>query len=130
MGSHGDSVLESGLATAVQPSGAAALLFKSAGGARDSAAQVRSHKGALRISWPKSTVARRADIQAEDRQVRVGSNSEILAESRCFPLDCCRVEAAVHSKLCGSPASSSTPFGKPIRYWWGNDGKRVRAGVG
>jgi hypothetical protein len=32
--------------------------------------------GALRISWPKSTVPRRADIQAEEREVRVGSNGE------------------------------------------------------
>jgi hypothetical protein len=77
MGSHGDSVLESG--GPLRCSRTARRLSSLVGRRRTSAAQVRSRKGALRTSWPKSTVARRADIQAEDRQVRVGSFSTELS---------------------------------------------------
>jgi len=44
MGSHGDSVLESGRATAVQPSGAAALLFSR----REAHAILRPRSGRIR----------------------------------------------------------------------------------
>src|SRR5260221_10703480 len=57
MGSHGDSVLESGRATAVQPSGAAALLF--------------SRQEAHAILWPRSG--------------RIRARCELVGRSQLWP---------------------------------------------
>jgi len=79
MGSHGDSVLES--VGPLRCSRTARRLASLVGRRRTRfCGQIRSRKGAkgaLRISWPRSTVARRADIQADDRQVRVGSFASV-----------------------------------------------------
>ena len=61
MGSHGDSVLESGRATAVQPSGAAALLFSR----QEAHAILRPRSGRIRARcelvelWPEELTFKR-----------------------------------------------------------------------
>ncbi len=85
MGSHGDSVLESGRATAVQPSGAAALLFSR----QEAHAILRPRSGRIRARcelvgrsqlWPEELTFKRKTGRSESGQC------EIPAASNCFPL--------------------------------------------
>ena len=75
MGSHGDSVLESGRATAVQPSGAAALLFSR----QEAHAILRPRSGRIRARcelvgrsqlWPEDLTFKRKTGRSES-----GSNA-------------------------------------------------------
>jgi hypothetical protein len=70
MGSHGDSVLESGRATAVQPSGAAALLFSR----QEAHAILRPRSGRIRARcelvgpsqlWPEELTFKRKTGKSE-----------------------------------------------------------------
>jgi len=74
MGSHGDSVLESGRATAVQPSGAAALLFS-----RQEAHAILPRSGRIRARcelvgrsqlWPEELTFKRKTGRSESGQKR------------------------------------------------------------
>jgi hypothetical protein len=75
MGSHGDSVLESGRATAVQPSGAAALLFSR----QEAHAILRPRSGRIRARcelvgrsqlWPEELTFKRKTGRSESGQSR------------------------------------------------------------
>ncbi len=73
MGSHGDSVLESGRATAVQPSGTAALLFSR----QEAHAILRPRSGRIRARcdlvgrsqlWPEELTFKRKTGRSESGQ--------------------------------------------------------------
>jgi hypothetical protein len=75
MGSHGDSVLESGRATAVQPRGAAALLFSR----QEAHAILRPRSGRIRARcelvglsqlWPEELTFKRKTGRSESGQSR------------------------------------------------------------
>src|SRR3979490_288678 len=86
MGSHGDSVLESGRATAVQPSGAAALLFSR----QEAHAILRPRSGRIRARcelvgrsqlWPEELTFKRQTGRSESGQSRRFTQSQPLPVS-------------------------------------------------
>src|SRR5260370_33610612 len=102
MGSHGDSVLESGRATAVQPSGAAALLFSR----QEAHAILRPRSGRIRARcelvgrsqlWPEEPTFNRKTGRAESGQKRpvesrpVTSGPPRSADICKVPLHLCKV---------------------------------------
>src|SRR6267142_1135334 len=84
MGSHGDSVLESGRATAVQPSGAAVLLFSR----QEAHAILRPGSGRIRARcelvgrsqlWPEELTFKRKTGRSESGQKRRFDNRPVTS---------------------------------------------------
>jgi hypothetical protein len=123
MRSHGDSVLESGRATAVQPSGASALLFSR----QEAHAILRPRSGRIRARcelvgrsqlWPEELTFKRKTGRSESDQKRRFDNrpftsglprkSDVLGVGRQFA----RVPGAVITPVSRTvgPSGHSHPF--------------------
>jgi hypothetical protein len=116
MGSHFDSVLESGGPLRQRSRTAQRLHFGSiysGGGAHDS----RPKSGRVRISWPKSTVAPTAGIQAEDREVRVGVNNGLPGNVGYWCRLCENVHEAKDAQNCFLNCLLSTQAASTIGFY-------------